>query len=91
MSSGIECGGFGKKKLWTLGDGTYEVAPCLSPVLDEGLESAALYAVGEVLDGGADDLVAAAYCEGLRWGLVLMICESIENVPSIAFSFLSMK
>jgi hypothetical protein len=67
------------------------MAPCLSPVFDERFESAALYAVGEVLDGGADDLVAAAYCEGLRWGLVCFICELIENVPSIAFSFLSMK
>jgi hypothetical protein len=41
------------------------MAPCLAPVLDEGFEGAAFYAVGEVLDGGADDFVAAPDCEGL--------------------------
>jgi len=43
------------------------VAPCLAPVLDEGGEGAAFDAVGEVGDGGADDFVAAADCEGLGW------------------------
>lgn len=43
-----------------------EMAPCLAPVRDERFECAALDAVGEVRDGGADDLVAAADCEGLR-------------------------
>lgn len=42
------------------------MAPCLAPVLHEGLEGAALDAVGEMCDGGADDLVAAANGEGLR-------------------------
>jgi hypothetical protein len=41
------------------------VAPCLAPVGDEGVEGAAFDAVGEVGDGGADDFVAAADCEGL--------------------------
>ena len=41
------------------------MAPCLAPVCDEGVESAAFDAVCEVRDGGADDFVAAAYCEGL--------------------------
>lgn len=45
-----------------------EVAPRLAPVFDEGFEGAAFDAVGEVGDGGADDFVAAADCEGL--GLV---------------------
>lgn len=43
-----------------------QMAPCLAPVLDEGLERAAFYAVGEMLDGSADDFVAAADCEGLH-------------------------
>lgn len=41
------------------------MAPCLTPVLDEGLEGAALDAVGKVCDGGADDLVATTDGEGL--------------------------
>jgi hypothetical protein len=47
------------------------MAPCLAPVLDEGFEGAAFYAVGEVLDGGADDFVAAPDCEGLVLALVI--------------------
>jgi hypothetical protein len=42
-----------------------EVSPCLAPVGDERVERAALDAVGEVCDGGANDFVAAADCEGL--------------------------
>jgi hypothetical protein len=42
-----------------------EVAPCLAPVGDERVECAAFDAVGEVRDGGADDFIAAADCEGL--------------------------
>lgn len=41
------------------------MAPCLSPVLYERIKGAAFYAVGEVLDGGADNFVASADCEGL--------------------------
>lgn len=42
-----------------------EVAPGLAPVGDERVEGAAFDAVREVGDGGADDFVAAADCEGL--------------------------
>jgi hypothetical protein len=42
-----------------------EMAPCLAPVLDERLEGAALDAVGEVGNSGADNFVAATDCEGL--------------------------
>jgi len=42
-----------------------EVAPCLAPVGDEGGERAALDAVGDVVDGFADDVVATADGEGL--------------------------
>jgi hypothetical protein len=42
-----------------------KVAPCLAPVGDEGGEGAAFDAVGDVVDGFADDVVAAADCEGL--------------------------
>jgi hypothetical protein len=42
-----------------------EVAPGLAPVGDEGGEGAALDAVGDVLDCRADNVVAAADCEGL--------------------------
>ena len=42
------------------------MAPCLAPVGDERVQGAALDAVGEVGDGGADDFVAAADCEGLE-------------------------
>lgn len=42
-----------------------EVSPCGTPVCDEGLEGLALDAVGEEGDGLADNLVAAADCEGL--------------------------
>ena len=41
------------------------MAPCLAPVLDEGFEGSALDAVCELCDGGADDFVATADCEGL--------------------------
>lgn len=49
-----------------------EVAPCLAPVGDERVERAALDAIGEVRDGGADDFVAAADCEGLDDRSVLL-------------------
>lgn len=42
-----------------------EVAPGLAPVGDERGEGAAADAVGDVVDGGADDVVAAADGEGL--------------------------
>ena len=42
------------------------MAPCLAPVLDEGLECSALDAVGKVGNGGADDLVTTANCESLE-------------------------
>jgi len=51
------------------------MAPCLAPVLHEGLEGAALDAVGEMCDGGADNLVAAANGEGLRM-LVLKLKQN---------------
>jgi hypothetical protein len=43
-----------------------EMAPGLAPVCDEGGEGAALETVGDVCDGGADNVVAAANSEGLQ-------------------------
>lgn len=37
-----------------------EVAPCLAPVGDQARERAALDALGDVVDGCADNVVAAA-------------------------------
>lgn len=46
-----------------------QVSPGLAPVGDETGEGAAKDAVGDVVDGGADDVVAAADGEGLFfWG-----------------------
>jgi hypothetical protein len=47
-----------------------EVAPGLAPILDEGRERLALDPVDEVVDGLADDVVAAADGEGLGEGYV---------------------
>jgi len=49
-----------------------EVAPGLAPVGDQAGEGAALDALGDVVDGGADDVVAAADGEGLVGGSVLV-------------------
>jgi hypothetical protein len=43
-----------------------EMPPCEAPIGDEGGEGAAIYAVGDGVYCLADDLVAAADCEGLR-------------------------
>ena len=48
-----------------------EMAPGLAPVLDERGEGAALDAVGDVVDGGADDVVTTADSEGLSDMLVM--------------------
>lgn len=53
------------------------MAPCLAPVLDEGIERAAFYAGGEVFDGGADDFVAAADGEGL----VSCVSNKVQKPP----------
>ena len=42
-----------------------KISPCLAPILDEVVEVLALDAVGEELDGFADNLVAATDGEGL--------------------------
>lgn len=46
----------------------YQVAPCLSPVGNKGIECVALDAVGEIGDGGTYDLVTATNCESLENG-----------------------
>lgn len=53
----------------TVGD---EVAPCLSPIRDEGGERAPFNAVGDVVNSLADNIVAAADGEGLGEGLELV-------------------
>jgi len=46
-----------------------QVAPCLAPVAaDEAREGATSDAVGDVVDGGADDVVSAPDGEGLGGG-----------------------
>ena len=42
-----------------------EMAPCLTPVCDEGGEGSSLETLGDVVDGGADDVVSTADGEGL--------------------------
>ena len=43
-----------------------EMAPCLTPVCDEGGEGSSLETLGDVVDGGADDVVSTADGEGLN-------------------------
>jgi hypothetical protein len=43
-----------------------EMAPCLTPVCDEGGESPALETLGDVVDGSADDIVSTTDGEGLE-------------------------
>lgn len=42
-----------------------EMAPCFTPILDEGFESVALDAFCQVGDGCADNLITTANCECL--------------------------
>lgn len=57
-----------------------EVAPRLSPVGDKGRECAALNALGDVADGCADDVVAAADGEGLGAMLGTQEAQSLLGV-----------
>jgi len=53
-----------------------EITPGLAPVGDEGGEGAAFDAVGDVVDGHADDVVAAADGEGL-WSKQRVVREGL--------------
>ncbi len=55
-----------------------EIAPSLAPVCDEGGQSLATEAIGNLVNRSADNVVSAANGEGLRRGITISVHAGIE-------------